>query len=211
MRMRMRMRMRMKMKMRMRMRMRMRENQRLTVCASRPRERGALPRKSSAPWAARREAPTESSHGFNSQKFESRVSNPRTNADVHFKMAFESSNLPGAGPIFQIELLKTGHMNEKHLRSVLMTSIRKMLNRGYQIPNPDRQSYVSNRGTFLVVQPLRVHQDTCAVRARKSANTVSANMISVPTWILPPWFRFSRRIARFAPSKRKGRYAIRES
>ena len=44
--------------------------------------------------------PTVSSHNFDSQTFKLRVSNPRTTAYCHFKMPFESSNLPGAGPIF---------------------------------------------------------------------------------------------------------------
>ena len=48
-----------------------------------------------------------SSHTLNSQHFKLRVSNPGTVACVHFKLPFESSNLPGAGPISQIELLTT--------------------------------------------------------------------------------------------------------
>ena len=36
------------------------------------------------------------------------VSNPRTIAYLHFKMPFECSNIPGADPFFQIELLKAG-------------------------------------------------------------------------------------------------------
>ena len=32
---------------------------------------------------------------------------------------------------------------------------------------------------FLVVQPMHLHQHTRAARARKSANMVSANMVSV--------------------------------
>ena len=51
---------------------------------------------------------TVGSHSFASHNFKSRVSNPRTIAYAHFKMTFKSSNIPGAGPFFQIELLKTG-------------------------------------------------------------------------------------------------------
>ena len=40
-----------------------------------------------------------SSHNFNSQNVKLRVSNLRTIACVRFKVPFESSNLPGAGPI----------------------------------------------------------------------------------------------------------------
>ena len=39
------------------------------------------------------------SHNNNSQTFNLRVSGPRNLAHVHFKLPFESSNLPGAGPI----------------------------------------------------------------------------------------------------------------
>ena len=34
-------------------------------------------------------------------------------------------------------------------------------------------------GTFLVVHPVHLHQYTLAARARKSANMVSANMVSM--------------------------------
>ena len=34
-------------------------------------------------------------------------------------------------------------------------------------------------GTFLVAQPKHLHQRTLAARARKSANMVSANMVSM--------------------------------
>ena len=37
-----------------------------------------------------------------------RVSNPRAIAYFHFNMPFESSNIPGTLPVFQIELWKTG-------------------------------------------------------------------------------------------------------
>ena len=47
---------------------------------------------------------TVSSHKFNSQNFKLRVSNPRTIAYFHFKMLFESSDLPGAGQFFPVEL-----------------------------------------------------------------------------------------------------------
>ena len=43
---------------------------------------------------------TVSSRNFNSRYLKSRVSNPRTIAYVRFEMPFESSNLPGARPIF---------------------------------------------------------------------------------------------------------------
>ena len=39
-----------------------------------------------------------SSHNFNSQHFNFRISNPRARAYAHFKMPFVSSNLPGTGP-----------------------------------------------------------------------------------------------------------------
>ena len=41
-----------------------------------------------------------SSHNLNLQKFKLRASNPRTIAYAHFKMPFESSDLPVAEPIF---------------------------------------------------------------------------------------------------------------
>ena len=41
-----------------------------------------------------------SSHGLDSQTIELRVSNPRTVACLDLTMPYESSNLPGAGPIF---------------------------------------------------------------------------------------------------------------
>ena len=41
-----------------------------------------------------------SSRYFHSQKLKLRVPNPRTFAYAHFKMPFESSKLPGPGPIF---------------------------------------------------------------------------------------------------------------
>ena len=54
---------------------------------------------------------TVSSHTFSTQHFKSRVSNPRAIAYFHFRMLFESSNLPGAGPIFpRHSLLKNGRM-----------------------------------------------------------------------------------------------------
>ena len=40
------------------------------------------------------------SHTFNSLTFNSRVSDPRTFAYVHFTVPFESSNLPEAGHIY---------------------------------------------------------------------------------------------------------------
>ena len=43
-------------------------------------------------------------------KFNLRVSHPKTIPYVHSKSYFESSNLPGAWNIFQIELLKTGRI-----------------------------------------------------------------------------------------------------
>ena len=43
---------------------------------------------------------TVSSDNFNSQHFKSRVSSPRSLGNFRFKMLFESSNLPGAGPNF---------------------------------------------------------------------------------------------------------------
>ena len=43
---------------------------------------------------------TVSFHSLNLLISKFRVSNPRTVTDVHFKMPCESSNLPGAGPIF---------------------------------------------------------------------------------------------------------------
>ena len=43
---------------------------------------------------AERAALAVASDDFESQDFKSRVSDPRTNADVHFNMPFESSNLP---------------------------------------------------------------------------------------------------------------------
>ena len=46
------------------------------------------------------------SHNFDSQHFKSRVSNTRTVAHFHFEVPPESSNLPGLGPFFKIELLK---------------------------------------------------------------------------------------------------------
>ena len=48
------------------------------------------------------------SHTFSSQNFKSRVSNPRAIAYFHFNRPFESSNLPGAGPIFPAWTLTTG-------------------------------------------------------------------------------------------------------
>ena len=54
-----------------------------------------------------------SSRHFNSQCFELRVSNPRTTAHLDFRMPFDNSNLPGAGPIFpDLTLLKTGRVVE---------------------------------------------------------------------------------------------------
>ena len=41
-----------------------------------------------------------SSHNFNSLNVKLRVSNPRAIAYAHLKVPFESSDLPGAGPIF---------------------------------------------------------------------------------------------------------------
>ena len=46
------------------------------------------------------------SHDFNSQRL--RASSPRTIAWFHFKVPFESSNIPCAGANFLIELSKTG-------------------------------------------------------------------------------------------------------
>ena len=46
-----------------------------------------------------RRGAARASRNFDSQKFESRVSNPRTIAYVHLNVPFESSNLPGAVPI----------------------------------------------------------------------------------------------------------------
>ena len=43
---------------------------------------------------------TVDSHKFNLLSFNLRVSNPRTVAYLHFEMPLESSDLPGAGPIF---------------------------------------------------------------------------------------------------------------
>ena len=40
------------------------------------------------------------SHDINLQNFNLRVLNPRTIAYAHFNMSIDSSNLPGAGPIF---------------------------------------------------------------------------------------------------------------
>ena len=51
---------------------------------------------------------TVNSHNCDAQQFKLRVSNLRTVTYVHFNLPFESSNLPGAGPIFQIAFLKTG-------------------------------------------------------------------------------------------------------
>ena len=42
-----------------------------------------------------------------------------------------------------------------------------------------RKNRRRDRGTFLVVQPVHLHQHTRAARARKSANMVSANMVSI--------------------------------
>ena len=39
-------------------------------------------------------------HDFNSQNFKLRASNTGTAASAHFKMPFESSNLPGSGSTF---------------------------------------------------------------------------------------------------------------
>ena len=48
------------------------------------------------------------SHNFNSHNFKLRASSPRTIAFFHFNMPFESSHLPGAGPMFPDRTLKTG-------------------------------------------------------------------------------------------------------
>ena len=57
-----------------------------------------------APMAARGGASdvsaTAGSHNSDSRNLKSRVSDPRSIAYVHSKIPFESSNLPGSGPIF---------------------------------------------------------------------------------------------------------------
>ena len=45
-------------------------------------------------------APTVGSHNFNPRRFKPGVQDRRTVAGVHFKQTFDSSYLPGAGPIF---------------------------------------------------------------------------------------------------------------
>ena len=60
-------------------------------------------------------------HDLNSHNFKSRVSNPRTTGYLHFNTPFESSNLPGSGPIcpdVQIELLKAGRTLDTLQRGV---------------------------------------------------------------------------------------------
>ena len=47
-----------------------------------------------------RATPTHGSRTLDSQQFKSGVSHPRIIAHVHLEKPFESSNLPGAGPIF---------------------------------------------------------------------------------------------------------------
>ena len=44
---------------------------------------------------------------------------------------------------------------------------------------PLRKCHEQNSCMFLAVQPLHLHQHTRAARARKSANMVSANMVSI--------------------------------
>ena len=49
---------------------------------------------------------TVSSHDFNLNTFELRVSKPRTIVYFHFRMSFEISKLPGAGSIFPDQTFK---------------------------------------------------------------------------------------------------------
>ena len=55
---------------------------------------------SNVAFARRSKASTVSSHNFHLHNFKFGVSNSRTIAYAHFKLPFESSDLPGAGPIF---------------------------------------------------------------------------------------------------------------